>query len=120
MEGQCPMKQDKKISRVSNHDDWNKEEKKQVKDWGVAFKLDDCNAGDSQSRGKDSTVGRCNKLRETSEFLFGAGSKPALLKSGTNPYFSSVQAASASMFLVVNHSRLCSLPKYCRRWRRMD
>jgi hypothetical protein len=83
MEGQCPMKQDKKISRVSNHDDWNKEEKKQVKDWGVAFKLDDCNAG-------------------------------------TNPYFSSVQAASASMFLVVNHSRLCSLPKYCRRWRRMD
>jgi hypothetical protein len=59
------------ISRVSNHDDWNKEEKKQVKDWGVAFKLDDCNAGDSQSFRKNSTVGRCNKLRETSEYLFG-------------------------------------------------
>jgi hypothetical protein len=37
-----------------------------------------------------------------------------------SPHFSSVQAASASRFLTGSYSRLCSLPKYCGRWRRMD
>ena len=41
-------------------------------------------------------------------------------KPRISPDFSSVQAVSGSKFLVVNHSKLCLLPKHCRRWRRLD
>lgn len=38
----------------------------------------------------------------------------------TSLHFSSIQAASDSKFLAVNHSMLCLLSKHCRRWRRLD